>query len=121
MRKKIKWIASNKKIAGIQCIKLEISRWNDQEDPEVCLCCEYGEIWEYNDHTYSCVVTDCKVANDLIKKMPLPCSRARKGDELQFRFEKTRLEEVLRVLKPFVHVNHAVKKANNFGLPKNRK
>jgi hypothetical protein len=113
-----KWRKSKKNIGEFQTIELDLAKDRDGESYEQCLRLRHGEIWEFNSTHYACVVdSNIPHTNIIKKKLGLVGTPCKKGDELKFLFPRTELPKVVEIVGPQLHVEWAIKKANDFGRP----
>ena len=89
-----KWQVSETKFCGIyQCCELSITG-------EVTISGLHGEIWEYDDRECWVCANSSKIANKICKLLhdrKLECTTV--DDEYLFRFPKTKLRAVHKIMK----------------------
>ena len=99
------WIPSdNSEFFGkFKTIKNKVSK-------EICLVGRYGQIWEYSDKEYACVVTSPRIAK---KYLPETHHPVKKGDEILYRFPKNQLTMFVKILKIGKDITHMIKIMEN--------
>lgn len=101
--------ASDKEtLGGYKCIKNSISK-------ELCLVSKKGEIWEYSETHYACLILSTSVAN----KYGKPKEKVKKGEEFIVKFPKEQLDKWVKILGIKNNRKAMIDRANNFGIEKN--
>ena len=102
------WERSERKLKGFRLIQHRITK-------EYALVGRNGELWEYSDGIYSAVFTKAHAINKVAAALGVK-GTTQAGDELVVRFDESKLDVVLSVLKPFKHSKLALEAATKFGL-----
>lgn len=66
---------------------------------EKCIVGHYGEIWENSDTTLKCAVNSSKMVSKVASFLNLPTPKVDKESENVFIFNKTQLNQMVKLLK----------------------